>query len=241
VDAADAERLAWLGAPAERIRVTGDARYDQVWARAAAVDRESALLAPLASSRPTVVAGSTWPDDEAIITRAWRAVRKRVPNARLIIAPHEPAARVLQSLERWSLQSDFVFARLGASWQGQADVVLVDRVGVLGDLYSLADVAYVGGGFHGAGLHSVLEPAAFGVPVLFGPRHHANRDAGLLIAGGGGFSVTSPEEMAQRMIEQLSDKGAHAEAANRARALVQSGLGAAAKSAALVEQLLAIS
>ena len=59
-------------------------------------------------------------------------------------------------------------------------------LGVLGDLYALADVAFVGGGFHGAGLHSVLEPAAFGVPVLFGPRHEASRDASLLLAADAG-------------------------------------------------------
>ena len=74
--------------------------------------------------------------------------------------------------------------------RADADVVLVDRVGVLGDLYALADVAFVGGGFHAAGLHSVLEPAAFGAPVLFGPRHANSRDAGLLLAAGAAASAS---------------------------------------------------
>ena len=82
--------------------------------------------------------------------------------------------------------------------------MLVDRVGVLGDLYALADVAYVGGGFHAAGLHSVIEPAAFGAPVLFGPRHAASRDAGLLLECGGGFSASSATEIARATARAIS-------------------------------------
>ena len=70
---------------------------------------------------------------------------------------------------------------------------LVDRIGVLGELYALATAAFVGGGFHAAGLHSVLEPAAFGAPVLFGPRYAKSRDAKLLLAcGGGATAATAP-------------------------------------------------
>ena len=73
--------------------------------------------------------------------------------------------------------------------QVEADVVIIDRVGVLGELYALADMAFVGGGFHSAGLHSVLEPASFGAPVLFGPRNDNSRDAALLVQRGGGAAV----------------------------------------------------
>ena len=108
-------------------------------------------------------------------------------------------------------------------------------------MYAIADVAFVGGGFHSAGLHSVLEPAAFGVPVLFGPQYGASRDATRLLAESGGFTASSAQELATRMISLLTETEARATAGGRARALVESGLGAAVKSAALVEQLLAIS
>ena len=103
--------------------------------------------------------------------------------------------------------------------------MLVDRVGVLGDLYALADVAYVGGGFHAAGLHSVIEPAAFGAPVLFGPRHAASRDAALLLACRGGFSVSSADEIAMRTLALFSEPAARDAAGARARDLVDRRVG----------------
>jgi 3-deoxy-D-manno-octulosonic-acid transferase len=238
IDENDAERLAALGVRRERISVTGDTRYDQVWARARSADPGGALLGPLASARPTLVAGSTWPADEAALLVAWSAVRERVREARIVIAPHEPTRAHLSAIERWAARHALAVARLGGETQGAADVVLVDKVGVLGDLYALADVAFVGGAFHAAGLHSVVEPAAFGAPVLFGPRHRASRDARLLIEAGGGFAADSAQALAMRILALLTERDARASAGARARALVESGLGAADRSAALVESLL---
>lgn len=238
IDQRDAERLIRLGAHRDRVRISGDTRYDQVWARAHAVLRHGALLDPLTSARPTLVAGSTWPADEERLFAAWRLVRAHVANARLIVAPHEPTASHLAAVERFAANAHLCLARLGGEAQERADVVLVDRVGVLGDLYALADVAYVGGGFHAAGLHSVIEPAAYGAPVLFGPRHGASRDALLLADAGGGFSVSSPTELAMRLLALLSEPAARAAAGGRARALVESGLGAVVRSADLVDRLL---
>ena len=240
VSALDADRLVAMGVPREHVTVTGDSRYDQVWARAGAVDRDAPLVAPFAGtrSRPTLVAGSTWPTDEAPLLDAWKLVRARIPGARLIIAPHEPTGAHLAPIERWAAEATCTVARLGSSAQTDADVVLVDRVGVLAELYALAHVAYVGGGFHAAGLHSVLEPAALGVPVLFGPRFGASRDALELLSRGGGFSARSAAEIAQRTLALLSEPSACAAVGRRARTFVESGLGAAVRSAALVERLL---
>lgn len=234
----DAARLEVLGARGDRISITGDARYDEAWVRAHSTGTQRALLAPLESNRPTLVAGSTWPADEAPLLAAWRAVLDRVPAARLVIAPHEPVPAHIEPVARWAAAAGLRCATLADSASATADVVVVDRVGVLGDLYALADVAYVGGGFHAAGLHSVIEPAAFGAPVMFGPRHTASRDAGLLIACGGGFSASSADELATRMLALLTDPAARRAAGGHARTLVENGLGAADRSAALVEQLL---
>jgi 3-deoxy-D-manno-octulosonic-acid transferase len=232
-----AERLVQLGVRRDRVRVTGDTRYDQVWARAQSVDAGSALLAPLQSSRPTFVAGSTWPSDEQVLLPAWLAARERVTDARLIMAPHEPSASHLAALESALLGTGLRYARLGAA-QNDTDVVIVDRVGVLGELYSLADAAFVGGGFHAAGLHSVLEPAAFGVPVAFGPRFHNSRDAVRLSADGGGVATASAAELSTRLIEWLGNASAREGAGARALQVVRQELGAAERSAALVLELL---
>ena len=237
IDSGDAERLVALGARHDHIRVTGDTRYDQVADRAAATDRGSALLAPLVSARPTLVAGSTWPADEVAVLPAWVELKKALPDARLVIAPHEPTASHLVPVERWARTKGLSCSRL-ADANATHDVVLVDRVGVLGELYALADAAFVGGGFHAAGLHSVLEPAAFGVPVLFGPRHAKSRDAGLLSAARGGESVADAAQLTRALRIVLTESDTRRRAGAAARRVVQGGLGAAERSAALVEELL---
>jgi 3-deoxy-D-manno-octulosonic-acid transferase len=201
------------------------------------VNRESELLAPLTSVRPTLVAGSTWPSDEMVLFEAWPSVRRDIPDARLIIAPHEPGAARLAAIEDWARSEGLSLARVGSA-DATADVVLVDRTGVLGDLYSLATAAFVGGGFHGAGLHSVLEPAAFGAPVAFGPRHSNSRDAVLLHRSRGGDSVTTADETIEVLQQWLGDPAAREAAGSTARAFVQRGLGAGERSYDLVMELL---
>jgi 3-deoxy-D-manno-octulosonic-acid transferase len=237
IDDADAARLVALGVRQEAIVVTGDTRYDQVWTRARGVDPGGALLAPLRSERLTIVAGSTWPADESELLPAFAAFRTANPNVRLIIAPHEPTAAHLDPIEAWAEASGITLRRLSNA-DASADVVLVDRLGVLGDLYALADVAFVGGGFHAAGLHSVLEPAAFGAPVLFGPRYSQSRDAVLLVERGGGESMRDRQELEGVLRRWNEDVAARRMAGERASALVRSGIGAAERSYSLVASLL---
>lgn len=239
IDEADAIRLMQLGVRERAITVTGDTRYDQVWARAQRSESREALLAPLGRDRPTLVAGSTWPADERELLPAWISMRSQVPDARLIIAPHEPTPAHLRHIERWAAANRLTLARASAlPRHADADVILVDTVGLLGDLYALADVAFVGGGFHGAGLHSVLEPAAFGVPVLFGPRHEKSRDAALLLAADAGGSVSDASAITARLEALLTRPETRGAEGARARAIVEKGLGASVRSAALVTALL---
>ena len=107
IDARDAERLVELGVRHDRITVTGDTRYDQVWARVRAVDRATGFVAALASDRPTLVAGSTWPADERPLLAAWARVMAALPDARLIIAPHEPTDAHVRPVERWAIDAGF--------------------------------------------------------------------------------------------------------------------------------------
>ena len=100
-------------------------------------------------------------------------------------------------------------------------------------------VAFVGGGFHTAGLHSVLEPAAYGAPVLFGPRFDRSRDAGLMIKAGGALAVTRASEIADAMVRWFQSADARNASGAKARGLVERGRGAAERSLQLVERLLA--
>jgi 3-deoxy-D-manno-octulosonic-acid transferase len=238
VSEADAERLVRLGVAPEAITITGDTRYDQARSRADHANLSAAPLAPLVSRRPTLVAGSTWPADEAVLLEAWTGIRRELRDARLVIAPHEPTAEHLEPIEAWIRSAQLAGARLGDANTGAADVIVVDRVGVLGDLYALATAAFVGGGFHGAGLHSVLEPAAFGAPVAFGPLHAGSRDASLLIEAGGGESVATVDEAIEVLLTWLADASTRDVAGSAARALVDHGTGAAERSYGLVMELI---
>ncbi|MDF1501987.1 glycosyltransferase N-terminal domain-containing protein, partial [Roseisolibacter sp. H3M3-2] len=242
----DAERLVALGVRADRVRVTGDTRYDQVWRRAAAADRASPLLAPLAPERSggrfTLVAGSTWPADEEVLLEAWQTLRRQDARARLLIAPHEPTPAHLGPVEAWARAQRASLARLSAVEAGEAtadvDVLLVDRVGVLGELYAVGDAAFVGGGFHAAGLHSVLEPAAYGLPVAFGPGHGDSRDAGLLLAAGGATAAATPRTLAELLRRWRTSDSLRRRAADAARAVERAVLGADGRALALVRELL---
>jgi 3-deoxy-D-manno-octulosonic-acid transferase len=236
IDETDAERLRELGVRGDRVGVTGDTRFDQVWARA---QRTSPLISRLRSARPTLVAGSTWPSDEEHLIDAWIRIRDKIPDARLVIAPHETSDAHLRSIERWAGSHRLSLARVDAPDAHDADVILVDRHGVLGDLYALADTAYVGGGFHSAGLHSVLEPAAFGAPVLFGPKNEKSREAAKLVEAGGGAAVTGVADLTIRLGYWLGSLAARDAAGGAARTVVQQGLGAAVRSFELVTALLA--
>ncbi|MGZ8378234.1 MAG: 3-deoxy-D-manno-octulosonic acid transferase [Gemmatirosa sp.] len=242
----DAARLVSLGVRPDRVRVTGDTRYDQVWRRAQAVDREGTLLAPLSRERSggrfTLVAGSTWPADERVLLEAWQTMRRQDARARLVVAPHEPTPAHVAPIEEWARGQRATLSRLSAIEEGSAsgdvDVVLVDRVGVLGDLYAVGDAAFVGGGFHDAGLHSVLEPAAYGLPVVFGPQHTDSRDAGLLLAAGGATTVATPRTLAELLRRWRTSETLLLRSGESARQVVSDGLGADVRAWALVQELL---
>ena len=242
IDERDGARLVALGASESAVLVTGDTRHDSAAARAAAVDRHAAPLRALASApAPILVAGSTWPADEAVLLPAIARVRAAAPVA-LVVAPHEPDAAHLGAIER-AIAAQLPGARAirlsdlearGGAW----DVCVVDRVGVLADLYAAAAIAYVGGGFHAAGLHSVIEPAALGVPVLFGPRWRGSRDARLLLEAEAAACATDTTSLAGAIERWLGDQRARGAAGVAAGAVVGRNLGAAERSLTLVAGLL---
>jgi 3-deoxy-D-manno-octulosonic-acid transferase len=239
VSDADGANLILAGVRPDRVRITGDTRYDQAWAKAEIDSSErGALIGPLKAPRFTLVAGSTWPSDEERLLPAWLEVRRTQPGIRLIIAPHEVSAKHLEAIETWAQANGLTCSHVGTAAASSADIIVVDRYGILGDLYSLADVAYVGGGFRSAGLHSLLEPAAFGAPVIIGPRHVDNRDAKLLVAAGGAFRCSDSAAVSSRITRWIASAEALAHARTAARETVRAGLGAADRSVALVESLM---
>jgi 3-deoxy-D-manno-octulosonic-acid transferase len=213
----------------ENVTVSGDTRFDRVLA---IVDAKEPLGAGeafrAAAPSPVLVCGSTWPADEERLLKALAAQRVE---ARLLVAPHELHAQHLAAVETafpkplvlWSELENSLVA--GAGVPPGIRTVLVDRMGLLARIYRYGDIAYVGGGF-GDGIHSLLEPAAWGCPVIFGPLHTKFPEAQGLIDAGGGFEVKNAEELRAVLDRSLGDPAARVKASDAARRYVQERAGA---------------
>jgi len=240
---ADAERFIELGVAESRVHTTGDPGIDSALERFESVDARSPWLAPFHDDpRPTIVAGSTWPADEAVLWRAFSSVRSEVPALRVVIAPHEPTqeavTRLLATFRDGGCRSQTLADVESSGSVRDVDVVVVDRVGPLSQLYSIASVSYVGGGFGDAGLHSVLEPAAAGTPVVFGPRHHSARAAEGLLAAGGAKTVQDVSALASALEEWLNDAAKREHSGRCAFGYIDARRGTAARTASLLDPLI---
>lgn len=190
-------------APGTAAMVSGDPRVDRALTRAREgkarreMERISACWA--FDRERLIVAGSTWPADHELLLPALREVRSRpeTESAKLVLVPHEPTRECLQSvereLERHKLSAVRLSALESAGKAQSAEVLLVDALGILAELYCLGAVAYVGGGF-GRCIHSIIEPAGHGLAVAFGPRHQRVPEAKTMILLGAAQSFASPVE-----------------------------------------------
>jgi 3-deoxy-D-manno-octulosonic-acid transferase len=244
VSEADATRLGILGVSEDRVRILGDPRYDGVMETVRSTSSDDPLLS-VSAGAPTLVAGSTWPADEEVLLHAFAGLRNDYPAARLILVPHQPTGSSLKKVEGLAQRLGCGgVTRLGAGPPRQWRILVVDRVGVLARIYGSGTMAYVGGGFGRAGLHSVIEPAAWGRPVLFGPRWMESRDARLLIRLGGGADLPKGRTPAIQRLTMywrtwLDNEVARQRVGQKARAIVEQELGAAARCASLVQELVA--
>ena len=242
VTAEDGKRLRALGVRQDCIRVTGDPAIDAAVA-AVEADRDGPSWSTLlAGAGATLVAGSTWPEGESRLRQACQALWQAGHDLRVVLAPHEPTeSRVRALLAEWGRpgrEARTLTEVEAAQGIGETRTVLVDRVGVLARLYGAATFAYVGGGFGARGLHSVVEPAAHGVPILFGPAFRTSHAAASLLDAGGALACDGAAALEDRMRRWLTDEGARRMAGQAARHAMNHHRGAARRSATLVQGLL---
>jgi 3-deoxy-D-manno-octulosonic-acid transferase len=196
--------LAGIGL-AGRAEVSGDTRFDRVRAVAGSTVDIPWMEAFLAG-RPTLVAGSTWPDD----VEALSALARRLPQLVLVVAPHDVDEGRLSGVEA-SFPDSVRFSECRTASQNgdgtipESNVLVVDNIGLLSSLYRYATIAYVGGGFNRSGIHNILEAAVYGIPVLFGPRHEKSREASQLLASGGGICIQNGGELTEQVTRLLME------------------------------------
>ena len=220
------------------ISVTGDTRFDRVAERRR--QQQGQAFPYRRGDGRVVIAGSTWPRDEEHLLPALSQLAAADPALQFIVAPHEPSADHVDPLRAWA-QSQELSCRTVSDGPRDNDiearVVIIDAVGYLAEAYASADVAYVGGAFS-TGVHSVIEPAIAGLPVVFGPRHDNAFEALRLIELGGGFCGRNQQEIHGALDRLLHADGALESAGAAAVAYVESQLGATEKCLAAIDEYL---
>lgn len=221
-----AERIREMGAPAGRVKVTGNLKFD---ALDSGRPKERLTRIVLSDpSRPLIVAGSTVPGEEEIILKALHLVREKVPNASLVLAPRHPDR--FSEVPALVQAAGFRCARRTDLEPGQwkdGDVLILDTLGELASVYSLATVAFVGGSLVPQGGHNVLEVSASGVPVLTGPHvQNFQEIANEFHREGALVYVRDAAELAREIISFVTDKARRDDVGGRGRALIEPNRGA---------------
>jgi 3-deoxy-D-manno-octulosonic-acid transferase len=237
--AADAERIAALGAPRDRVHVTGNLKFDALAAAGPAADAGTLRRdLGLAMGRRVLLAGSTHAGEEAAVLDAMEALRAHHSGPALVLAPRHPER--CDEVERLVRARGLGVARRSAGPAAPgSDVVLVDTIGELGRLYAAADVAFVGGSLVPVGGHNILEPAAAGVPIVVGP-HLGNFVEIAAAFAEAGAMVTVPHAggLGEAVRELLEDPDRGRELAARARGVVETHRGATRRTLDLLAPIL---
>lgn len=172
------------------VTISGDTRYDRV---SEILERDNNLpfIEEFKNDKVTVVFGSSWPKDEALFADFINASA----DTKFIIAPHTIGADHIADIKNSLTKKVVLFSEKEGKNLAEYDVLIINTIGILTKIYSYADVAYVGGGFGTAGLHNILEPAAFGVPIVIGPNHQKFPEAVALVNMSGCLAVKDKTEM----------------------------------------------
>lgn len=173
----------------DRVSLSGDTRFDRVVENAAA-PKKLDLIANFCGNSPVFIAGSTWPEDERLIN----GLAKLHPDWKFILAPHEINSSHLKEIQV-SFSEAITYSTLKevpANECENVQTLIIDNIGMLSALYAYGSISYIGGGF-GVGIHNTLEAAAFGIPVIFGPKYDKFQEAKDLIALGAAKSIENQD------------------------------------------------
>jgi 3-deoxy-D-manno-octulosonic-acid transferase len=238
-----ARRIVAIGADRDRVTVTGSLKFDSLEIPGApTIDRGRNRVLRyfrMTPERHVLIAASTLKGEEEPVLEAFQRVRATWGDALLIVAPRKPER--FDEVERLARRAGWRVARrteLPVDSEPRVDVVVLDTIGELAQLYQVATAVFVGGSLVDAGGHNILEPAVFGKPIVFGPYMHNFTDiARTFIDNRGAIQVHSDAELENAIVELLSDPVRRAGLGAAARALVEANRGARAKSLAIIGQL----
>jgi len=205
--------------------VSGDTRFDRV---TSILEKDNSLdfINEFKNDKLTIVAGSSWPKDESLLLDFINATRHQV---KLIVAPHNIKPDQIQELKNRISKKAVLFSEKETKNLSEYDVFIIDTIGILTKIYSYADIAYVGGGFGQPGVHNILEPATFGVPIIIGPNYNHFGEAIALVHMQGCLSISTMEELNETLETLIQNEDIRHEKGHICGAFVEMNTGATEK------------
>ncbi|TDR24133.1 3-deoxy-D-manno-octulosonic acid transferase [Flavobacterium cheniae] len=173
------------------VKVSGDTRFDRV---VSILERDNSLdfIEQFKNNKTTIVTGSSWPKDESLLVKY---INQSSDEVKFIIAPHNIKSEQIQELKNVITKKTILFSEKDNVDLSNSNVFIIDTIGILTKIYSYADIAYVGGGFGNPGVHNILEPATFGVPVVIGPNYSHFAEATALVNMEGCISIQNQTQL----------------------------------------------
>lgn len=213
-----------LGLGKTNVAVSGDTRFDRV---AAILEKDNSLnfISQFKDNTLTIVVGSSWPKDENLLVDF---INSNTLNVKFIIAPHNIKAEQIQQLQNSITKKTVLFTEKENKNLADYEVFIIDTIGILTKIYSYADIAYVGGGFGNPGVHNLLEPATFGVPIVIGPNYSHFAEATALVNMEACISITNATDLNKVFRNLILDDSLRQEKGLLCETFVQMNKGATA-------------
>ena len=206
------------------VKISGDTRFDRV-VSILARDNSLDFIGQFKNNTTTIVIGSSWPKDESLLMNYINKTNEKV---KFIIAPHNINAEQIQELKNSISKKVILFSEKGNIDLSDYDVLIVDAIGILTKIYSYADIAYVGGGYGNPGVHNILEPATFGIPIIVGPNFSHFAEAVALVHQEGCISISNQNELNDAFSNLISNEDIRHEKGHICSTFVQMNKGATA-------------
>ena len=232
----DAERFKKFGIKENAIKVLGNTRYDRVTERKGEPIMKEEQVSKFCASKRVMVMGSIWRSDLTKLMSSLLEILGQYPDLSLILAPHEPDDNFVNQLSDELLLNEISSIRFSELDSTSEDrrVLIVDNVGILAGLYRFADIAYLGGGF-GPGVHNVMEPAVYDVPVLYGPKLKSSDTARYLSETGSGFIVENGTEFKEIFDSLFTNEEFRLKAGKAAGQVILDHMGATQRTAEIIQ------
>lgn len=206
----------------EKVTVSGDTRFDRV-SNQIVMDNDLPFIEKYLESSPCIVCGSTWPEDEAVLLSY---INQGLTDVKFIIAPHEINVKNIKSLIKKISKKVVLYSEMEGKNLTQYNVFILDTVGILNKVYSYADIAYVGGAMGKSGLHNILEPATYGIPIVIGSNYFKFPEAIKLQSLGGLFPIKDAAQCCEVLSKLVQNKNLREKTGRITRHFINSNIGA---------------